>query len=65
MNMVVHQAIGPYLKVMFLRVACQQLQIDLPVFVIEENICAVVAALCYVMRVAGGYDSSYSWHGDE
>jgi len=47
----------------FLSITCQQLQICLAVLIIEENSCAVVAALRDVMWVAGCYDAGYSWHG--
>lgn len=47
---------------MLARVSCQQVQIGLPVFVIEEDRGAVVAALGDVVGMAGGDDASNSWH---
>jgi len=64
-DMVVHQAPGPDLNVMLLSVACQQFQIYLPIFIIEENRGAVVAALGDVMRISGGDDTGDSWHGGD
>jgi hypothetical protein len=60
--MVAHQAPGSDLNVILLGIACQQFQIYLPVFIIEENRGAVVAALGDVMRISGGYDAGDSWH---
>ena len=47
---------------MFLRIACQQLQIGLAIFVIKEDRGAIVTALRYVMWIAGSYDTCDSWH---
>jgi len=63
--MVAHQAPGPDLNLMLLRIACQQFQIYLPVFIIKENRGAVVATLGDVVRVTWGDDSGDSWHGGD
>jgi len=48
---------------MFLCVACQQLQIDLSNFVIEENRSAITATPRDVMRITGSYYTGDSGHG--
>lgn len=53
MDMVIHQAIGPDLKVVFFRIYSQQFQVSLAIFVIEKNCSAIIPALCDVMRIAG------------
>jgi len=63
MDMVVHQAIGPYLKVVFYCISSQQFKICLAIFVIEKNSSAIIATLCDVMRIPGDYDACDSWHG--
>ena len=63
MDMVAHQAPGPDLKLVILCIACQEFQIYLSIFIIEEYRGEVVAALSDVMRITGGYDAGDSRNG--
>lgn len=63
MEVVVHQTIGPNLQVILLCIVRQKFEIGLPVFIVEEDRSAIIAALRNVMRIAGGYDARDSWHG--
>lgn len=61
--MVAHQAVRPDSHFEFQGVFQQQVQIGLPVFVIEEHRGAVVTTLGDVVRISGGYDAGNAGHG--
>jgi hypothetical protein len=53
MNVVAHQAVAEHAQFIALRVALQQVEIDVPAIVCVEHVLAVVAALGDMVRNAG------------
>ena len=59
---IIHQAIGPYLKVVFFSIDGLQFQVCQAVFVVEKDYSAVITTLRDVMGIFGSYDACDSWH---
>jgi hypothetical protein len=49
--------------VIYSTVANKRVTVELPIFLIEEYIAAIVPALGYVVWVVNGYRSGNAWHG--
>jgi hypothetical protein len=63
MDMVIHKAIGPDLKVVFFSIYSQQFQVCQAIFVIKKDYSAIITTLRDVMWMLGSYDTCDSWHG--
>jgi len=64
MDMVVHQAVSPYLQRKFTGVFEEQLQIGLTILIVKKSGGTVVASLRDVMGISGSDDSGDSRHVD-
>jgi hypothetical protein len=63
MNMIGHQAIGPYFNVIFTAPMGHKINISLVILIGEKGLLPPVAALNYMMGPSLCYYSCYSCHG--
>jgi hypothetical protein len=62
MHVVVHEAVGPYIKPVFAAIGLQPFQILDKILICLKDGLPVIASLGYMMRISFGYGSRYSWH---
>ncbi len=63
MDMVRHQTIGPNINVPFFAVMLQGIKVEAPVFIIEEDVCSIIAPLSNMVGIVDCTDSCDPWHG--
>jgi hypothetical protein len=61
-DVIEHQAIGPYGHVVFAHLFGEQIAIDALIDVFEEDRLAAIAARRHVMRMSGNHDARQACH---